>query len=55
MTKLQAIETIEKNGAKVLSCRMKNGTPKVTINWRDYWKVRNTPEVMDCKILIAMR
>lgn len=55
MTKQLAIETIENNGAKVLACRMEYGKPKVTINWRDYGKIRNLPEVVNGTILIAMR
>ncbi len=55
MTKEKAITEIEKRNAKVLSCRMKNGTPKVTISWRDYGKVRNMREVTELEILIAMR
>jgi hypothetical protein len=55
MTKEKAIAKIEKADAKVLNCRMKNGTPKVTISWRDYGKVRNMQEVTELEILIAMR
>ncbi len=55
MTKENAISKIEKRNAKVLNCRTKNGTPKVTINWRDYPKVMKMQAVSDGKILIAMR
>ncbi len=55
MTKEKAITEIEKRNAKVINCRMKNGTPKVTISWRDYPKVMKMQAVSDRRILIAMR
>lgn len=55
MTKQQAIKTIEGNGVKVISCRMDHGTPKVTISWREFLKIRDIAEVMEGKILISMK
>lgn len=55
MTKEIAITIIETAGAEVLNCRMSNGTPKVTINWKDYPKIRNISEVLECEILVAMK
>lgn len=55
MTKKEAVQTIEKHGVKVIGCRMDHGTPKVTISWREFLKIRDIAEVMDGKILVAMK
>ena len=55
MTKTEATQKIEEKNVKVLSCRMSNGTPKVTVDWRDYLKIRNMTEVISGEILVAIR
>ncbi len=55
MTKQEAITKIESKEAKVLFARMSNGTPKVTVDWKDYLKIRNMSEVESGEIEVAIR
>lgn len=41
MTKQEAINKVEENGAKVLYARTKNGVHQITVGWKDYMKVRD--------------
>ena len=55
MIKQEAITKIENKEAKVLFARMNNGTPKVTVSWKDYFKVRDMNEVENGEIEVAIR
>ena len=55
MTTKEAKEVFKSHGVNVIFGRMSRGTPKLTISWRDWLKVRNIDEVLDGKILVAFK
>lgn len=55
MTTKEAKQIFESHGVKAISGRLYHGTPKLTISWRDWLKIRGIEEVMDMKILVAFK